>query len=504
MVSHADARVARGHLPARRPGGTITPELAPAGYHDEALALSMLEYMNDFIVPDLVLLDTGANPHRFDLKYWRLLPDVLTDMIISCALTHQVIRSQARQDSFPLTVHDAGSHPIAVVRHRMISFPDPSVKTIYKHQQRTLKELSESLDEKELRFSDAILAAVVTLMRVEIQQSAFGAWPTHLHAARTIITERGGFKPLIMDQGSMMGDTLTTFMLMDILSAICIPSHLLDEQNTLSQLEYIPLLEIDFQDGKYYDFPCSNQLLESIIRTNHARLLSQGPMNDAPDLDMTCAQILGRVALFDAPLWASAQLEEFFSSRPPTSHPGTAAKREKPPPAAVINRGVIHAMCVHLAKAFQYASMLYCIRTLYMDRGKATAAELLTSQLAADLSYRERTIHVQPLHQSALNALLKALHRLWDVEMSCGTTWMGRLTFWPLWVGGMELDAGEDAAHERAFICTCLQKLCYHLGSLSPLDAVSALHAVWDAQGDGSNTWDAKLDIPGVRGVFFF
>lgn len=48
---------------------------------------------------------------------------------------------------------------------------------------------------------------------MKIQQSAFGAWPTHLHAARTIVADRGGFRKLLLDEGALMGEALTTYML---------------------------------------------------------------------------------------------------------------------------------------------------------------------------------------------------------------------------------------------------------------------------------------------------
>lgn len=306
---------------------------------------------------------------------------------------------------------------------------------------------------------------------------------------------------------------------MDILSAIFTPCNMLDPQDTIGQLEYIPLLDISYKNGRDFDFSCSNQLLECIIRINHVRLISQGNMSDSSDLDTTCAQIFYRIASFDPVFWAHTQIRELLASPPipklppeafasPQS-PKTQEDRQTAEATLSITRAAIHRMGEDLAKAFQYAIMLYCIRTLYMDRGKSIS-EVYTSPLAAALLSQEQIIlDVEQPHQSALNGLLEALHRLWDTEKTSGSWWIGKLSFWPLWVAGMEIAPGPSMAHEQTFISSSLQRLCYYLGAMSPLDAVSALQVVWaqTAEQDGSFqqvSWDSRLLMPGLRCVFFF
>ncbi|KHN97437.1 uncharacterized protein MAM_04452 [Metarhizium album ARSEF 1941] len=367
----------------------VSRELVPAGYHNHMLYLSMLEYMNKYVVSDLVLFDTGVNPHRVELQYWSYFPDVMMSMIISSCLTHQVIRCHATQDNFPLTSSNARGQLVHGAKHGVSSFQNPSVGVIYRHHQRTLRQLGEDLNDADLRYSDTVLVAVITLMRVEIQQSAFGAWPTHLHAARAIIAQRGGFKSFLPENGTSICEALTTFIFMDVLGAIFTPGNMLRARDARHQLEYIPFLGAVFRNGANSDFPCADQLLECIIRIDHVRLLGQGAMADAPDLDTACWQIFCRIASFDPAAWAQYQLLELAPSPFPEGRDNGAAGLDAP-------HATIASMTEDLARAFQYAVMLYCMRTLYMDRGKSIA-DLLASPPAAALALRGQSTRLDPL-----------------------------------------------------------------------------------------------------------
>ncbi|KJK79907.1 hypothetical protein H634G_04146 [Metarhizium anisopliae BRIP 53293] len=504
FVNHADYPDGRRALVKKQ---AVSSGLVPAGYHNNMLALSMLDYMNKHIVSDMVLFDNEVNPHRVELEYWRYFPDVIIDMVISCCLTHQVIRCHATQDSFPQTSSNVRSQLVHVTKHRISSFQNPSVGVIFKHHLRTLRQLGEDLKDQELRYSDVVLAAIITLVRVEIQQSAFGAWPAHLDAARAIIAQRGGFQTFLPENNANIGEGLATFVFVDVLGAIFTPSNMLNSRDTLAQLEYVPFLDTICRDGANSDFPCANRLLECIIRINQIRFLGQGVEAQGSDLDAACSQIFHRIASFDAAAWAQSRLLELGSSSPPSWSPEIRDTRQNG--AIAVPRATIQAMTEDLARAFQYAVMLYCVRTLYMDRGKSVP-DSLASLVAAPLQSKQQfPLDVENLHQSALHGLLQALHRLWAMEKSSGPAWVGKFSFWPIWVAGMELDPRVGTSHEQAFICASLQRLCYYLGALGPLDAVSALQAVWaktafEAGAGQHETWDRRLMVPGLRYMFCF
>ena len=54
---------------------------------------------------------------------------------------------------------------------------------------------------------------IFVLIVLQIQQSAFGAWPVHLEAARTILTYRGGFTALAESERGNLDFILSEFML---------------------------------------------------------------------------------------------------------------------------------------------------------------------------------------------------------------------------------------------------------------------------------------------------
>ena len=115
------------------------------------------------MVADMVIIDSIKNPHRSDPAYWQYMPDILGDMIISSALTHQVLRCHSSQDSFRLAYQVVG-----INRHRMASWHNPSMPTIYKHNRNVLKALGELIVDVELRYSDLVLGIIIGLIRVEV------------------------------------------------------------------------------------------------------------------------------------------------------------------------------------------------------------------------------------------------------------------------------------------------------------------------------------------------
>lgn len=302
------------------------------------------------------------------------------------------------------------------------------------------------------------------------------------------------------------------------MSAVFTASTSLNQQSTGSQLDYVPFFDSTFKNGRDYDFPCANQLVECIIRINHLRAISQDAMTAPPGLDTSYAQVLYRVASYDPVFSSRSQLRELLSSRSPSSSssssssvspdlPGADSERsQNPPPLPEVTQS-IYGMCEDLARAFQYAVMLYCLRTLYIDRGRSVSLAFSSPLAVALMSEGTAEIDVTRPHESALEGLLEALHRLWDAE-SKDSAWVGKLTMWPLWVAGMEVDPGVDMAHEQRFICKSLQKLCYYLGGVSPLDAASALQLIWARTalfgGFGQQaTWDERVAMPGTPGLFF-
>lgn len=115
------------------------------------------------MVTDMVIIDSPKNPHRSDPAYWQYIPELLRDMVIASALTHQVLRCQSSQDSFP-----PAHQMININRNRMASWQNPSMATIYKHQRNVLHTMGELIVDTELRYSDIVLGVIIGLIRVEV------------------------------------------------------------------------------------------------------------------------------------------------------------------------------------------------------------------------------------------------------------------------------------------------------------------------------------------------
>ena len=281
------------------------------------------------------------------------------------------------------------------------------------------------------------------------------------------------------------------------MSAVCTTSRDLDAGYVTAQLEYIQLLDIDFRHGRYCDFSCGNQLLEAIIRINHMRLISRTSTSAKADLNTSCDQIFCRIASFDPAAHSQALLRELL--------PSCSSASSSPAENSMMNERsqTLHKMCEELGKAYQYAAMLYCFRTLYVDRGKLVTDAFKSPAATSLIAKGIIGIDIERPYKSALECLLRTLHRLWGSEKH-GPDWVGKYTFWPLWVGGMEMDPNDGLVDEQKFVCTSLQRLCYYLGDLAPLDAVSALQLVWAKRVvEDDASWDDKLAMPGVRGIFF-
>jgi len=108
-----------------------------------------------------------ANPHRLPMEYWVYLPEMMIDMVISAALTTQVIRSNAGQGL--LTYIAKTNDEEDLKRHHLGAVNHPSLPPIDKHQRNTLKSLNAELSSPQAKDSDTVLSLVITLMRCEVR-----------------------------------------------------------------------------------------------------------------------------------------------------------------------------------------------------------------------------------------------------------------------------------------------------------------------------------------------
>ncbi|KAJ5370419.1 Zn(2)-C6 fungal-type DNA-binding domain-containing protein [Penicillium cataractarum] len=525
----------RRHLPKSNEatGRIWTPQtrnLNPAGYDADRLAIHCINYYNYYICPDLVLLDNPANRHRLPVEYWAYFPEMMLNMIIGAALTTQVIRSKAGQGL--LTYRDKRNADEELKRHHLGTVSHPSMPTIYKCQRNTLKFLNAELKSPQARYSDAVLTLVISLMRCEIQQSAFGAWPAHLEAARTIIAHRGGFTALADAERDDLHYILSDFMLVDVMSTAMTPTGLLDAKTVNKQLEYIPKLSTFYKDGLESGFPCPNELVECLIRINYARSLNSVPLGDSSHVNALAEELIHKIASFWPKAWADKQYRDSTKHLPISSpsqcssdsetivndgySPSTDVANATLTLPVITSSSAVSASLASdlkgswedLAKAFQATILLHCLQTLFLFR--ETPPRVPGIVLGLEMRDEFAITNAVMLRDHALKMLLSAIHRLWDVEPKDPASWCGKFLMWPMFVAGMELNSSPEMTGERLFLCKSLSKLCDYLGDLSPLDAAAMLGATYCRSQKAAamgcieyGPWVDRISWAGVKGLFF-
>jgi hypothetical protein len=161
-------------------------------------------------------------------------------------------------------------------------------------------------------------------------------------------------------------------------------------------------------------------------------------------------------------------------------------------------------MVQDLAQTFQLATLLYSMRTLFLDQGihalPTSAWDIFSTNLS---NGSEGTIYLDHMETQTVNELVGALRQVWALEHKA-PAWFGKFTLWPLFMAGMSMDANAASDEEKAFVCNSLSRICYHMGNFTPRDAVWAIQYVWDKAGRFKRgAWLEDLPQEPLPGLFF-
>ena len=270
------------------------------------------------------------------------------------------------------------------------------------------------------------------------------------------------------------------------------PTLQLDDQVS-KQVQYLPHLATLYCDGLWCEFPCPNKLLEAIILVNQARWQKQGVQHGDIQLRERYMEISRLVTMFDAAEWVETTLttlrdgirmESSWEREPHTS----------------------------LARAFQYATMLYCVGTLHADVQTCAQPSTASSLLHPTSGWDD----AKATYRWALDNLLSALHGLWEKETGwsdAATSRCRKFSCWPLFIAGMALhpSRSDTAEVEQSFICDSLRHVSFDLGGCGPLDAIQSLRRLWTATRGASAApispplcWDERLSIMKHSGLYIY
>ena len=226
----------------------------------------------------------------------------------------------------------------------------------------------------------------------------------------------------------------------------------------LSQLSYIDSLPQVHRHGLDAAFPCPNELLEVIIYINLIRSGAELASNKTLSASPRVERLLERIMSFSPVEWAWLCLVDagFHSSKPDNNSNNVTSDPQ-------VND------LVAVASAFQEAVLLFCLRTLVLDRD-------ITSSLSDELSKRIHSIRC-----TASDSLLAHLRQLFSTAARQREPFMGKFASWPLFIAGMECQYSRSHSidQERDFILESLYRISYMQADVSVLDIAPSLQRVW-------------------------
>lgn len=377
--------------------------------------IQAVEYFNACIYQDLIhIRELGPNPHVYPISSTHLqgvIPDYLRFGFVCMTLSHRINRARHSPQSRDL------------------------IESFYLYRGLAIRSLSEDIDVEGRRTGDVVIAGIVTLLLLDVQQGIWPSWRQHLEGVHKLIILRGGVSALAPSKH------LEALLLCFVFVAVI--GNTTSSASDLTMTSYhIQQLEVIM---KQYDTrPCPFQmcpptLFAEIIKINHIRM--QAAETDSiivEDLSQEAYRILNCICAFSPQQWADSKA----SSKPDW---------------------------VLVGSVYQAAVTLYCVLSLQS-----------VSVMPLESSLRTRCATQGRLLQEFLTQTLSSLRTR-------------RFMLWPLLLLGVE--AVNCSETMRSFVEEQLLHLSSYIGSRAPLVAKDILGRFWAS---GETRWDACFDRPYV------
>lgn len=487
----------------------VEKPLLPADYAKSKFLLDHLHYHNTHMIKDIGVFETTANPHNIPLQVWRHIPSYLVNVLIATGTTHQIIRAQ----STDMIMSSRVAMPVVQNRNgdiykRLQSLGHPDTHHVFEHFQKAIGNINQIIaDHPDLSFKkikgldsgDLMLAAVSGLLLSEVQQSAFGSWAAHLEALRVMIKRRGGFENLAKDSTPRVMYLLVCYFLVDVLRRPAMTSRTLSEIDD-DQHQYLPTIDIMYQDGLETGSPMPTRCLEYMIKANQLRRRWYREGNDPVCIEALrtdTSEALKEARAFDPIAWAKSRKPEYETMvlrRAETI--GNNALLEK-----VMKNGPTMDDWIDFAAVYQLATVIYGMRTTVLDRQAAD----WPSQYWIVEQGLDPLESAQSICEATLRSLMTVLRRLRE-KARRGRDWPWRFVFWPLFVAGMETSCSGVAVEERPWIMDSLYAIGQRQADFSLLDAADFFRVTWEREsnpGAGGRTWDELVSIIDGQALFF-
>ncbi|KAH8178532.1 fungal specific transcription factor domain-containing protein [Sarocladium implicatum] len=501
-------RWVEGLVPQKHSKLRVEMSLVPEDYIRSQFLLEHLNYHNNYMIKDIGVFTSSANPHNIPLQLWRDIPSYFFNVLIATGTTHQIIRSQS-MDSI---LGSQGAMRSAQIRGgdiylRLQSLGHPHTHRVYEHFHKAIGDVNNIIaNNPDLTFrkvngldtGDLMIAAISGLMLSGIQQTAFGSWPAHFEALRVMIKRRGGYQALVSGSSPRLLYLLVTFLIVDVIRRPTMTSRTLSEIDD-EQDQYLPTLDNLFQDGLETGSPCPTQCLRYQIKVHQLRRRWYREGNDPErlqELRDDSAAALREARAFDPISWARERKPEYENmSLRRADKRGQLKILEE-----AVKKGPVMDDWVNFGVVFRLAGIIYGMRTTIIEHRTPDWPDQnwLIEQGLDPLEPPES------ICENTYRSLMTVLRRLREKEQR-GRDWPWRFAFWPLFVAGMETACSGIGVEDQPWIADSLYAIGQRQADFSTLDCADFFRTIWksDAVAGSGQKWDDLISTIDGKTLFF-
>ncbi|KAL3473180.1 hypothetical protein BJX99DRAFT_249136 [Aspergillus californicus] len=310
---------------------------------------------------------------------------------------------------------------------------------LFKYRGLVIRSLNDEIKEDRKCRSNLVLAGILTLLHVDMQQGFVRNFRVHLEGAWKAIMACGGMCSLIKSPG--MIPVIVDYVFLVIMGDISSPASKLLVESLPIEIPSFEFIIMKYGGSGLAFRMCPPPLLVEVLKINHLRSRASQSIADARDFQHEAFVLLSRLNRFSADEW-------------------------------VVAHDALDGDFKHVVNMFQATISLYCISSL-QDCGVLPMSSLLRDNL------------------STLRTLVYEL--ICKVIAIFGIAGSGCLV-WPLMVLGVQA-AYDECADIREFISQSLTDQGLHSGTYTPLALREVLETFWAS---GKTGWGSCFDKPGI------
>lgn len=134
---------------------------------------------NKYMIKDIGVFETSANPHNIPLQVWHFIPSYLINVLIATGTTHQIIRAQSSEmiSDSKVAMRSIDLRGGDIYR-RLQSFAHPHTHLVFEHFQKAIADVNKIIAKhpdlifrkvKGFDTGDLMIAAISGLLLSEVK-----------------------------------------------------------------------------------------------------------------------------------------------------------------------------------------------------------------------------------------------------------------------------------------------------------------------------------------------